>query len=291
MTHETSARHLPLLVALLTALLACKALKKEQTEPAASASAAPASPPTDVTFTRAVPKAGTKITGGRTSNVKFTFNGKVFRENTALDAVLDVQGSDEFRITKAAIDVRDLNTVKQEGDGQEKRSVSSLAGSRFVVTRSDDGKLSALDAGGNKVPAAQLKLIKDEFASVFERDTTGAFLPDRPLKIGERFSPPSDAVLKMLGIKDDGKTLMDGIEFTLASAAPDRASFDVNMTMTQTIALGMRLRAKLKGKIDVRPDGSWLVGVDLKGPLEILDRSGNQKGTGDLAVSAQQSYG
>jgi hypothetical protein len=31
--------------------------------------------------------------------------------------------------------------------------------------------------------------------------------------------------------------------------------------------------------------------VDLKGPLEILDRGGNQKGTGDLAVSAQQSYG
>ena len=69
------------------------------------------------------------------------------------------------------------------------------------------------------------------------------------------------------------------------------ASFDVTMTMTQTIVAGMRLRAKLKGKIDVRPDGSWLLNVDLKGPLEILDRSGNQKGTGDLAVSAHQTYG
>lgn len=290
MTHDNFARHLPLLFALFATLLACKALKKEGAEPATSASAVAVSAPTDVTFTRAVPKPGTKITGGRTSTVKFTFNGKVYRENTALDAVLDVQASDEFRITKAALDIRDLNTVKQEGDGQEKRSVSSLAGSRFVVTRTDDGKLSALDASGNKVPASQLKLIKDEFASVFEKDTTGAFLPDRPLKPGERFSPPSDAVLKMLGIKDDGKTLMDGIEFTLASATPASASFDVNMTMTQTIVAGMRLRAKLKGKIDVKPDGSWLLNVDLKGPLEILDRAGNQKGTGDLAVSAQQTY-
>jgi hypothetical protein len=97
MTHQTSARHLPVLLALFAALLACKGLKKEQSEPAASASAAVVSPPTDVTFTRAVPKAGMKITGTRTSNVKFTFNGKVYRENTALDAVLDVQGSDEFR--------------------------------------------------------------------------------------------------------------------------------------------------------------------------------------------------
>jgi hypothetical protein len=290
MTHQNSAHHFPVLLALITALFACKALKKEQAEPASSASAAAVSPPTDVKFTRAVPKPGTKITGGRTSTVKFTFNGKVFRENTALDAALDVQASDDFRITKAALDIRDLNTVKQEGDGQEKRSVSPLAGSRFVVTRSDDGKLSALDSGGNKVPASQLKLIKDEFATVFEKDTTGEFLPDRPLKPGERFSPPSDAVLKMLGIKDDGKTLMDGIEFTLASAAPGVASFDVTMTMTQTIVAGMRLRAKLKGKIDVRPDGSWLLNVDLKGPLEILDRSGNQKGTGDLAVSAAQTY-
>lgn len=290
MPHYSPIRQLPVLLALFTALLACKALKKEQAEPATSASAEAVTAPSDVKFTRAVAKPGTKITGDRTSNVKFTMNGKVYRENTALDAVLDVQASDEFRITKAAIDVRDLHTIKQEGDGQEKRSVSPLAGSRYVVTRSDDGKLSALDASGNKVPASQLKLIKDEFASVFEKDTTGEFLPDRALKPGERFSPPSDAVLKMLGIKDDGKTLMDGIEFTLASATPDAASFDVNMTMTQTIVAGMRLRAKLKGKIDVRPDGSFLLGVDLKGPLELLDRSGNQKGTGDLAVKAEQTY-
>ncbi|HMJ12098.1 MAG TPA: hypothetical protein VK524_11825 [Polyangiaceae bacterium] len=265
-------------------------MKKEQTEATASAAASAPSAPSDVTFTRAVPKPGSKIAGERTTTMKFTMDGKVFRETTNLDATLDVRASDDFRITKAALDVKDLNTVKQEGDGQEKRSVSPLAGSRYVITRSDDGKLSGLDSAGNKVPAAQLKLIKDEFASVFEKDQTAAFLPDRPLKPGERLSPASDALLKMLEIKDDGKTLIDGIEFTLTSATPERASFDVALTLTQNIVAGMRLRAKLKGKIDIRPEGTWLMGVDLKGPLELLDRAGNQKGTGDLAVTAEQTY-
>jgi hypothetical protein len=276
---------------LVAALLGCKALKKESAEPAASAEPPAATAPTEVAFTRAVPKPGAKISAQRQTTMKFTMDGKVYRETNSMKASLDVQASDEFRITKAALDLEDMNTVKQEGAGEEKRSVSPLAGSRFVITRTDDGKLSALDSAGNKVPAAQLKLLKDEFASVFEKDQTGAFLPDRALKPGERFSPPSDAVLKMLEIRDDGKTVMDGIEFMLASVAAERASFDVSMTLTQSLGAGMRLRAKLKGKIDLRPDGTWLLGVDLKGPLELLDRNGNQKGTGDLAVTAQQTYG
>ena len=277
------------------ALLACNLLKKEDPAPQPSVAAPAVVPvptaPNEVAFSNVVPKPGTKVTGSRKVSTKFTMDGKVYRETNAADLGFEVQNSDEFRVTKAAIDVRDLYTIKQEGAGAEKKSVSPLAGSRYIVTRADDGKLSALDAGGTKVGAAQLKLIKDEFASSFERNQTGAFLPDRPLKLGEKLSPPSDAVLKMLEIKDDGNTTMDGIEFILASAAPDRAAFDVTMTMTQKLGAGLRLRAKLKGKIEIKPTGNWLLGVDLKGPIELIDGSGNSKGTGDLSATGTQTYG
>ena len=251
---------------------------------------APAAP-TEQAFTNLVPKAGTKVTADRRTNMKFTMAGKVFREATALEASFDVQASDEFRVNKGALDIKELYTVSQEGTGAEKKSVSPLAGSRYVVSRADDGKLSSLDSSGNKTPAAQVKLIKDEFGDAFEKNQTGAFLPDRPVKIGEKLTPASDAMLKMLALKDDGNTLIDGTEFFLRSSANDRATFDVTMTMTQKlVGSGLRLRAKLKGTIEIQPTGTWLVAVDLKGPLTLLDGSGNEKGTGDLSVFLAQRY-
>lgn len=276
------------------ALLACKLLDKADSEapPAAAAVAAPAPPPapSDVTFQSAVPKVGTKASARRKVSTKFTMDGKVFRDSNSADLAFEVQNSDEFRVTKAAIEVKELFTVSQQGTGTEKKSVSPLEGSRYVITRDDAGKLNALDSAGAKVAASQMQLIKSEFGSVFERDQTGAFLPDRPVKIGEKLSPPSDAVLKMLEIRDDGKTMIDGIEFILGSGTAERASFDVTMTMTQKIGSGLRLRAKLKGKIELKPTGNWLLGVDLKGPLEILDSVGKVRGTGDLTATMTQEF-
>jgi hypothetical protein len=279
-------------IACVGALLACKALKREsqQSAPAATASAAAPAAPTDIAFTTVVPKNGTKVSTSHQTNSKFTMDGKVYRNNSATTVTFEVQSSDEFRVTKAALDVKELYTITQEGAASEKKTVNPLAGSRYTVTRSDDGTLSALDSNGAKIPASQLKLIKEEFGSGFEKDQTGAFLPDRPVKIGEKLNPASDSVLRMLEIKDDGKTTFDGTEFILRSATPERATFDVAMTMTQKLAANLRLRAKLKGTIDIKPAGTWLLGVDLKGPLTLLDGSGKEKGTGDLSVSGTQTY-
>jgi hypothetical protein len=218
-------------------------------------------------------------------------NGKTYRESSLLNSSFEVKASDEFRITKASIEVEDLYTTSQEGTGTEKRSVSPLAGSTYLVTRNEDGKLSAQDANGNKVPAATLKLIKDEFGGSFEKSQDAAFLPDRPLKLEEKLMPASDSMLSALSIKDDGNTLIDGTEFFLRSAADGKASFDATMTMTQKVpSAGLRVRSKLKGKLEMRPDGAWIVGVNLKGPITILDSSGNEKGSGELSIAGAQTF-
>src|SRR5687768_7206982 len=150
-------------IACVGALLACKALKREsqQSAPAATASAAAPAAPTDIAFTTVVPKNGTKVSTSHQTNSKFTMDGKVYRNNSATSVTFDVQSSDEFRVTKAALDVKELYTITQEGAASEKKTVNPLAGSRYTVTRSDDGTLSALDSNGVKVPASQLKLIKE----------------------------------------------------------------------------------------------------------------------------------
>jgi len=289
-----------LAIALLaSALLACKGVKDmlggaasaepvPSAAPAVASAAAPAAP-NEVTFNKVVPKAGAKVTAETNTNVKFTFQGKVFRSTEVGSVTVDVQASDEFRITKAALDVKELHSTNQEGTGNEKKSVSPLAGSRFVVTRADDGKLSALDSSGNKVAAAQISELDKHYRSIFERDKSREFLPNRPVKIGEKLTPSSDSVLSLLGTKDDGKSTVDGVEFILKSAAEDRATFAVALTFTQKVTGGIRLRAKLEGTIDVRPKDSAFTNVSLRGPLTLLDAQGNDKGNGELSFTGSET--
>lgn len=285
---------------LLSTLLGCKLFSNSTDDSSAKAEASAATPAaapsaaqpaSEVAFQPKVPKAGTKASVTRKTSSKFTMAGKTFRESSFLQSDFLVKESDEFRVTKGSIDVKEFYTTSQEGTGSEKRSVSPLAGSSYVVARAEDGKLSAQDTGGNPVPAATLKLIKDEYASSFEKNQDAAFLPGRPLKLEEKLMPASDAMLKTLGIKDDGTTLIDGTEFFLRSVADGKASFDVSMTMTQKIPnAGLRVRSKLNGKLEMRPDGAWVVGFDLKGPITILDGSGNEKGSGELSIVATQTF-
>ena len=294
------ARSVVLVSLLVSSLLACKAFNKDdgadkgEAPAAASAAAAPASAApvsNEVTFTKKVPKPGIKGATTRKTASKFTMSGKTFRENSFLEGDFLIKESDEFRVTKASLDVKELYTTSQEGTGSEKRSVSPLAGSSYIVTRAGDGKLSAQDSGGNNVPATTLKLIKDEFGSSFEKNQDAAFLPDRPLKLEEKLMPASDTMLRALGIKDDGNTLIDGTEFFLRSAADGKAKFDATLTMTQKIpGAGLRVRAKLSGNLEMMTDGAWIVAIDLKGPLTILDGSGNEKGSGDLSMVATQTF-
>jgi hypothetical protein len=53
-------------------------------------------------------------------------------------------------------------------------------------------------------------------------------------------------------------------------------------TLAVAAILGPTLRsagAKLKGTIDIKPAGTWMLGVDLKGPLTLIDGAGKEKGT------------
>jgi hypothetical protein len=281
---------------LASALLACKGIgdliggaPSATSAPSAVPSVTAPAAPTEITFVKSVPKAGAKAKVETSGNVKFTLEGKVFRSTEVGSVGVEVQNSDEFRVTKAALDVKELFSTEQLGTGAEKKTVSPLSGSRFIVTRADDGKLSALDASGNKVKGVQMTQIEKHYKTVFERDKSREFLPNRPVKIGEKLVPSADTVLALLGQKDDGSTSVDGVEFILRSASAGKATFDVSLTFTQKAGGGMRLRAKLAGSIDVRPEDSTILNITLRGPLTILDTQGNDKGNGELSFTGSET--
>jgi hypothetical protein len=264
----------------------------QSAEPAVSAAPPPPSAPaapTEITFKKSVPKVGAKVKADTNTTVKFTVQDKVIRSAEVGSVTVEVQASDEFRITKAALDVKELYETSQEGTGAEKKSVSPLSGSRFIVTRADDGKLSALDSSGSKVASTQISQIDKHYRTIFERDKSREFLPNRAVKIGEKLTPPADAVLALLGQKDDGKSTVDGAEFILRSGTEEKATFAVSLTFTQKLSGAMRLRAKLEGTIDVQPKDSAFPNVTLKGPLSLLDAAGNDKGSGELTFTGSET--
>jgi hypothetical protein len=96
-----------------------------------------------------------------------------------------------------------------------------------------------------------------------DKDKSLDFLPNRPVKIGEKLIPSQDAVLAVLGQKDDGNTKIDGVEFILKSFEHDKG-------FTTKIDAHTRLRSKLEGSIDVKPKDAEVTAVSLRGPLTIL---------------------
>lgn len=148
MEHTVSTRLAVLgsAVVVVGVLLACKGRSENNTTTVTSATAS-TPPSTDVNFTITVPKAGAKFDRTQKTSVKFTFQGKTYRDETDQSSSIEVQSADEFRVTKASVDVKKLVKTTQEGTGEEKRSVNPIAGSRWVISKGDDGKLVALNSG------------------------------------------------------------------------------------------------------------------------------------------------
>ncbi len=286
---------LPAVILMGSALLACKARVTQQEGPSAvSAAADPAAavaPADEVTFERRAPKAGTRATLKRSSSSKVTLQGQTIRDTARMEAVYTVKASDEHRILKADVDVKDLFSTSQTGTNSEKKSVSPLSGSVYTVTRYDDGKLGAMDSGGTKIAPSLVKLITEEFSSVFDKNEDTAFLPNRPVKLGEKFVPPNDSLVKLFGGKDDGNTTFDGSEFIIKAIGPTDVTFSVSTTMTQKLPNGMRLRVKFMGSFVFIPKGGWATSATLKGPMTILDAAGNEKGSGDYSFEFTQDFG
>jgi hypothetical protein len=288
-------RSLVLLLYCIAVLLGCKlkglgpAGGASTTSSAAQGAAAAA--PSDYAFRPKIPSAGTSSTVTRSVALMLGMGNQSYRQNSFDKFKLTVKAADDFRITKALIEVQEKYETKQDGNAAEKKTVSPLAGGKFVVSRDDAGKVSAVDGEGAAVSAAQVKLLGEDYADLLKKDTLGSFLPDHPIKLGEKLSPSASSLMQMLDIKDDGKTTLDGIEFVFTSMDTGSAHFSMAFTLTMGLAGGLRMRAKLSGQLTVQTATVWLVGASLSGPVIVLDGKGNEKGKGDMKFTADQTFG
>jgi hypothetical protein len=276
----------------MAVLLACKLKRSAPASgtSAGSSSAQNVAAPSEVTLKPKIPSPGTSSTVTRALGLKLTMGKEAYRQNSFEKFKLTVKAADDFRITKALLDIEEKYETKQEGVAAEKKTVSPLAGSKFIVSRDDAGKLTAVDAEGTASTPAQVKLLQADFADLLKKDTVGAILPDRPLKLGEKLSPSASSLMQMMDIKDDGKTTLDGIEFIFNSIEGGNARFSMAFTLTMGLTGGLRMRAKLNGQLTLQTATVWLVGAALSGPVTVLDSKGDEKGRGDMKLTADQKF-
>jgi hypothetical protein len=277
----------------VAALLACK---RNDSSPAPSATAASAAAQpaavaaNEVTFTAKVPKAGRTSTIARDLSLSLTMGGKVYRQTEHRRYKVTVKAADDIRVTRALLDIEEMFETEQEGTRTEKKTVSPLAGFKFIASRDDAKKLTAVDPDGAPVSKSLVKALDKDYADTFEKNTLGAFLPNRALKLGEKLNPSESDVMKTLGIKDDGKTSLDGIEFILKSAQAGNATFQIALTWTSKLSAVRRMRAKLAGQLTLQTATVWLVAFELQGPVTVLDSKGKEQGKGTMKFKVDQAF-
>lgn len=281
-------------VAVAVALAACKPAKVSRQAPEApSASSAfaavPPHPAKTVTLTRRTPAPGSKARRKRDLGFQLSRGGDVMR-HTAHDVVkYEVKQSDASRIIQAGLDIEELYEANQQGDDAEEKTVNPLAGRRFTVARAADGRLSALDSAGAEASDEQIALLEQHCGELFKVDAIGAFVPARPLAIGENLKPTRVALLEMMQIDDDDDTVIDGVAFTLANSKKDEAEFDVGMTMTWAMGGGFRMRARLAGVVSLETATARLRALELAGPVVVLDVKGAEVGSGQFKAHVEVS--
>jgi hypothetical protein len=281
-----------LLAAGALALTACKPSSKTSIPEAASAGPQTVAPTagssTAVTLTRRVPAAGSKAKQKRDVGLQLTSGGEVMRHSSHDIVTYEVKQVDSNRVTQAKIDVEDLYEANQQGDEAEAKAINPLSGKGFVVTRKSDGRLFALDSTGATASDEQLGLIEQQYGKLFEKDEIGAFVPARPMTVGEKLKPTRAALLEMMQIADDdADTSIEDVDFTLANAETDRAKFDVAMTMTWAMGGGFRLRARLLGKVSLDTSTARLRTLELAGPVVVLDVKGAETGSGGFKAHVE----
>jgi hypothetical protein len=282
--------------AVALALAACTpASKGARPAPEAVASEPPAAAPLDppmkaVTFTRRVPAPGSKAKQKRELGFQLSRVGNVMR-HTAHDVIeYEVKQADASRVTQAGLVVKELFEANQQGDDPEEKTVNPLSGKRFVLTRNADGRMSALDAAGAALSDQAKASLEEHYGGLFEADKFGAFLPTRPIIIGEKVEPTRGALLEMMQIDDDDRdTSIDDVDFTLAGAENGQAKFEVGMTMTWAMGDELRMRAKLVGSVSVETATARLRTVRLTGPVVVLDAKGTEVGGGQFRAEVDVS--
>lgn len=266
-------------LALVLALLACKQDEEAAPESTASATTAgsAAGSSGETRFSVKPPKKGTKVTTSGQQKLNFTVSasraGKVLLEldidnSERSKQVVEVLEANDKAPTKVKVTYQEKTAVEKQGS-REKSNKSPVEGKSYIVEKSG-ADVDVDHASGGAAPKKERDVVREDFDDLGQTPSFAAFLPDRPLKKGEKLDVSKEQLRKMFQQDDDDKMKFDNATFqfvgTKQQGGAEVGVFEVKLEMVNEDET-MRMKIALDGKLLLRVDGAWPVEMSLSGPI------------------------
>lgn len=276
---------------------ACAAATSRAVEP--SPTPAAGEPGAALRFGKRAPAVGTRIEDTSDMSVRISMTvsaaGQVVAEPRGTQRKTERRRIEVLQATQTevtAIRVEYLERAEhEEGDDGRATRPSVLQGRTYVVARRGDA-LVATDGEGAAVAGQELDELLHEHGNLGKPSRFAAFIPDRPVAVGERLEPSPDVAAEMFG--DGGRDVaVRSAAFVLEGApSPGLAAFAVDVTVTLGGEPPMDLH--LRGRVVVRVEDSAPVAMNLAGPLSIDGASAETgavfRGSGQMTLARTAEY-
>lgn len=282
------------IVALVAPLFGCKlvdelrsssstqASSAASVQPLAVASAALAAGPSsekEVRFSRRVPKKDQIIMSENAMELTMSITVKQgdkvlseanLRQSENEKKKMTVLSADDWSISRVRSEYLDKSSSESADGGEVKKQISVVSGKTYIVA-AKDGSLDVTDADGDAVTKKELEEVKKDHDDLGKSNKMAELLPDRPITIGEKLTPPPGVIRAIMNGGDDSMEIRD-VSLTLKSVEGAGASrvgvFDLTMSVGGAKKPGSPpIEMNLSGPLKLLVNSTWPLELNLTGPI------------------------
>jgi hypothetical protein len=262
--------------AIASALLFLSGCKKPAGDAPAPGASAAESTATGVRFTRKVQSAGNVALVESTLDMKMsvkTKQGQTQLENRQTSKRKRTVLKDNGRlITELRVSYLD-GSSEQTDNGTKRKLATPLNGKTYLVKW--DGKQTSVssEAGKTATDDERENVLLYEY-DVGKQADLASFIPDRPLRVGERFDATAPSVKPLFGLDADDRAEVERASFTFSGTRQEGKTalgvFDATVLLSHwPEGSDMKLRFAVSGKLSVDLETAWVRELTMEGPIVV----------------------
>jgi hypothetical protein len=300
--------------ALAIPLFGCKLLdnlssKESESGPSASATAmtamsAPAPVEKEVRFSRRVPKKDQVILDEFSMELTMSLTVKQgdkvlteanMRQSETKKKKTTVLAADDWAISRVRCEYLDKSSTESADGGEQKKQVAVVSGKTYIVA-AKNGEVEVTDADGEAVTKKEREEVQKDHDDLGKSNKMAELLPDRPIAIGEKLTPPANVVRAMMNSGDDSMDMKD-VTLTLKSVEGSGANragiFDMSMSIGGSKKKGSPpVEMSLSGTLKLLVDSTLPLEINLAGPITLDSKEGGAsiRAKGQAKFSAKATY-
>jgi hypothetical protein len=258
----------------------------------------------EIRFSRRVPKKDQVI--HEENNMDLTMSISVKKGDKVLSEANMRQGefqkkkttvlaADDWSVSRVRCEYLDKTSTESADGGELKKKVAVVSGKTYIVT-AKNGELEVTDADGEAVTKKEREEVKKDHDDLGKPNKMAELLPDRPIAIGEKLTPPTNIIRAMLSPGDDSMELKD-VTLTFKSIEGTGATrtgvFDISLNIGSSKKKGSPpVEMTLIGSLKLLVESSLPLELSMSGPISLATNEGGTsiRAKGDAKFSAKATY-